>query len=96
MQSCGNNPTSDSDACSTAGQQIVSETEPQSTVSIEIVGLIDPYRFNMFVADLLAERGRDIKRMSGVLSVQVSVLSAWQVGIVHEHFLWMCMKRNCK
>lgn len=26
----------------------------------------------MFMADLLAERGSDIKRMTGVLSVQVS------------------------
>lgn len=71
MQSRGNNPASDSDACSTAAQQLVAEPEPQLNVSIEVVGLIDPYRFNMFVADLLAERGSDIKRMSGVLSVQV-------------------------
>ena len=48
-----------------------SVTEAQSTVSIQLQGPIDPYRFNMFMADLLAERGSDIKRMYGVLTVQV-------------------------
>ena len=71
MQSCGSDAVCISDPCTSTQGLLVSAAESQGTVSIELTGPIDPYRFNMFMADLLAERGNDIKRMSGVLSVQV-------------------------
>ena len=72
LQSCGNNAAFETHASTSAQGTFDAEAEPQSTVTIEVSGPIDPYRFNMFMADLLAERGSDIKRMTGVLSVQVS------------------------
>ena len=42
-------------------------------VSIGIVarGPLDPYRFNMFITDLLQEKSRDIFRSKGVLCIKV-------------------------
>ncbi len=34
-------------------------------------GSLDPFRFNMFMRDLLAEHGHDITWMSGELNIQV-------------------------
>ena len=72
-----------------------SVTEAQTTVSIQLQGPIDPYRFNMFMADLLAERGCDIKRMYGVLSIQVRHTSsnAARLALLHpacadDHIMW--------
>ena len=75
MQSCGSRPVCDSDPLTSTQDIFTPAAEAQATVSIELTGPIDPYRFNMFMADLLAERGSDIKRMSGVLSVQVGYCS---------------------
>lgn len=41
------------------------------TTTVSVHRPIDPYRFNMFMSDLLAERGSDIKHMHGILSIQV-------------------------
>lgn len=47
--------------------------EAVSSVTVAVQAPIDPYRFNMFMSDLLAERGSDIKQMHGVLSIQVNL-----------------------
>jgi len=50
-----------------------SDPEAVETVTVSTNGAIDPYRFNMFMSDLLAERGSDIKQMHGTLSIQVRI-----------------------
>ena len=54
-------------------------------VSIGIVarGPLDPYRFNMFITDLLQEKSRDIFRSKGVLCIKVirGVLEDRVVGL---------------
>lgn len=50
-----------------------SDLEAVQTVTVSTNGAIDPYRFNMFMSDLLAERGSDIKQMHGTLSIQVRI-----------------------
>ncbi|DBA96680.1 TPA: hypothetical protein ACH3X1_015531 [Trebouxia sp. C0004] len=66
---CQLNPT-----CSTsyteAHDKFQSDPEAVETVTVSTHGAIDPYRFNMFMSDLLAERGSDIKQMHGTLSIQ--------------------------
>ena len=71
MQSCGSRTVGDSGPSTSTQDMFTTAAEAPATVHVELTGPIDPYRFNMFMADLLAERGSDIKRMSGVLSVQV-------------------------
>ncbi|DBA65847.1 TPA: hypothetical protein ACH3X2_002878 [Trebouxia sp. C0005] len=60
--------------CSTsyveAHDNLHSDPEAVETVTVSTNGAIDPYRFNMFMSDLLAERGSDIKQMHGTLSIQ--------------------------
>ena len=51
--------------------RLQTDAEAVSTVTVAVQGSIDPYRFNMFMSDLLAERGSDIKQMHGILSIQV-------------------------
>lgn len=87
LQSYGNTIAFDSNGPSTIHNAFAAGTEAPSTVVIEVLGPIDPYRFNMFMADLLAERGTDIKRMSGNLCVQVSQMSLWltqESGASHQ------------
>ena len=66
-----------SSTCSTsyteAHDKLHSDPEAVETVTVSTNGAIDPYRFNMFMSDLLAERGSDIKQMHGTLSIQVSI-----------------------
>jgi hypothetical protein len=38
-------------------------------------GVLDEYRFNMFMRDLLAEHAKDIFRCKGVLAVHVSFVN---------------------
>ncbi len=52
-----------------------------SSITVQTQGFIDPYRFNMFMSDLLAEHASDITRMSGVLNIQVQ----WQ-ALLHKTF----------
>lgn len=63
-------------ACSSsytdAHGRLQSDVEALDTVTVAVQGPIDPYRFNLFMSDLLAERGSDIKQMHGILSIQVS------------------------
>lgn len=63
-----------SSTCSTsymeAHDKLHSDPEAVETVTASTNGAIDPYRFNMFMSDLLAERGSDIKQMHGTLSIQ--------------------------
>ena len=40
-------------------------------ISVQVEGSLDPYCFNMFMGDLLAEHGKDIKCMKGILNIQV-------------------------
>lgn len=42
-----------------------------SSVGITAHGPLDPYRFNMFMKDLLLEKGRDIMRCKGLLCIKV-------------------------
>lgn len=53
-----------------AHDKLHSDIEAVETVTVSANGAIDPYRFNMFMSDLLAERGSDIKQMQGTLSIQ--------------------------
>ena len=66
--------------------------EAASTVTVAVQAPIDPYRFNMFMSDLLAERGSDIKQMHGILSIQVSfctlfvsLLPVWDTTQLQHH-----------
>jgi len=66
-----------SSTCSTsyteAHDRLHSDPEAVEAVTVSTNGAIDPYRFNMFMSDLLAERGSDIKQMHGTLSIQVRI-----------------------
>ncbi|KAL3156866.1 hypothetical protein ABBQ38_001135 [Trebouxia sp. C0009 RCD-2024] len=61
-------------ACSTSYSEAHGrlQTDPGAlhTITVSVHRPIDPYRFNMFMSDLLAERGSDIKEMHGILSIQ--------------------------
>ncbi|KAL0049418.1 hypothetical protein WJX82_001832 [Trebouxia sp. C0006] len=63
-----------SSTCSTsyaeAHDKLHSDPAAVETVIVSTNGAIDPYRFNMFMSDLLAERGSDIKQMHGTLGIQ--------------------------
>ena len=62
-------------ACSTSYSEAHGRLQMDSgamhTTTVSVHRPIDPYRFNMFMSDLLAERGSDIKQMHGILSIQV-------------------------
>ncbi len=72
LQACQTGSAACLTSYSEAHNRLHSEAEALSTVTVAVAGPIDPYRFNMFMSDLLAERGSDIKQMHGVLSIQVS------------------------
>ena len=69
-QLSSNCSTSYSEACG----RLHAEPEVPKSVTVSVSGPIDPYRFNMFMSDLLAERGSDIKQMHGILSIQVTAI----------------------
>ena len=95
LQSCGNNAAFDCDATPSIQGIFAADTEAQTTVSVQVQGPIDPYRFNMFMADLLAERGSDIKRMSGVLCVQVSTHWLPMCTLCTQTLLCVLFSRDC-
>lgn len=76
-----------SSTCSTsyteAHDKLHSEPAAVETVTVSTNGAIDPYRFNMFMSDLLAERGSDIKQMHGTLSIQVKIHSTDSLPVLH-------------
>ena len=49
--------------------QFISST----TITVQAEAALDPYRFNMFMADLLAEHGKQITHMAGTLNIQVGL-----------------------
>ena len=50
-----------------------SQSMSSTTVTVQTEAALDPYRFNMFMADLLAEHGKQITHMAGTLNVQVGL-----------------------
>ena len=88
--------------CSTsyteANDKLHSDPEAVETVTVSTNGAIDPYRFNMFMSDLLAERGSDIKQMHGTLSIQVSITQLtpylFHIHTYSTHKLHTCIRHK--
>lgn len=49
-----------------------SQSMSSTTITVQAEAALDPYRFNMFMADLLSEHGKQITHMAGTLNVQVT------------------------
>lgn len=77
-----------------AHDKLHSDPEAVETVTASTNGAIDPYRFNMFMSDLLAERGSDIKQMHGTLSIQVRITQL-NPYLFCSHFHTQTAHTNC-
>lgn len=55
-----------------------------TSIGIVAKGPLDPYRFNMFITDLLLEKSRDIFRSKGVLCLKGKEHRKFVFQGVHE------------